>query len=131
MQNKIGRETEKQYLQLFENQKGWATLIPPSVFGQPIDTIGVFNGNVIFADVKHCAVDRFNYNNIPQNQRYAMMSIHKNAKQQPNIKVGFAIYFDRLGKFMWLKYEHFALCKGASIKYNDKRLVVFESDVML
>lgn len=78
MNNKqIGNETELLYLDMIRELRGFATLIPSTHLGQPVDTVAVVSGTVIFADVKHCSSDRFSFNSIEENQILAMERISK------------------------------------------------------
>lgn len=111
MNNKqIGNKTEQLYLDMIHELRGFATLIPSTHLGQPIDTVAVVSGTVLFADIKHCSSDRFSFNSIEDNQILAMDRISKakdfNAvRTNQTVRIGFMIYFSKLKKFKFLNYD--------------------------
>lgn len=110
---KIGNRTEFLYLEKVKVLGGWATLIPPTQLGQPFDTVAVFKEYIIFADIKHCEKDRFNFSHIEDNQKMAMQVLSDVGNR--NIKIGFMIYFEPIAQFRWLSFEEYRERKERNI----------------
>jgi len=122
MSNKrIGNKTENLYLQKVKDNGGWATLIPSGYYGQPFDTVAVLKDEVIFADIKHCSSESFNFrSNIQTNQNLSMQILNEVGNK--NIKIGFVIYFKKTKSFHWLDYNYYITLKEngkKALKHNE------------
>lgn len=134
MQNNkvLGNKTEKLFLDLVKRNDGWATLIPSTILGQPVDVIAVINGVTYFVDIKHCASNRFSFGAIQDNQELAMELIWRASGRNAlsthkAFKIGFMIYFEPLRAFTFLSYGMFTSMSvngEKSIMLNDERLVL-------
>lgn len=113
---KLGNQTEQMYLNLIKENGGWASLIPPTELGQPVDSVSVINGIVLFADIKNVMGERFSLTSIPENQIMAMELITRSKNESLYIRVGFAIYFRKFKQWGWLSYSHLQRLRKDGIK---------------
>lgn len=128
---KLGNSTEQKFLELIQSQGGWATLIPPTHLGQPVDVIAIVHNQYLFVDVKNCSGDRFSLNSIQDNQVLSMQKIvnaHNGYYEMGQVitKIGFMIYFSKYN--LW-KYLSFGVYQN--MKVNNEKSVKFDDDFRL
>lgn len=99
MNKKIGNEYEEKLVQLLASEGWWCHCFAYKPEGQPCDVVALKNNVPFLVDVKHCAEDRFSFNNIQPNQK----NCFKLAYQRGNKNLGFCVYFAKYG---W-KYIHY------------------------
>ncbi len=123
----VGKNAEQMFLNHIDDAGGYATLIPPSMLGQPFDAMAVYRNKVWFVDVKNCRGRRFSFSNIRPNQ---MISLKLLASKRGNLdyKVGFVIYVENQKIFKYFDYRDYEQMfnrneKGISV--DDSRLVRF------
>ncbi len=124
----IGDKTEKKFLEMIRDERGWAVLIPSTFAGQPLDVVAIVRGIPLYVDIKHCAGSRFNFSAIQDNQFLAMQKIYECSEfpeRNYDLKVGFMIYFEVLRQWKFFSFKNYVfdiLHNKNSIKYDDDRL---------
>ena len=127
---RLGKVTENLFLEKVAGADGFATIIPPTHLGQPVDVVAVIKSTVFFVDIKHCSAKRFNFGAIQDNQPLSMEKIWKASgrgmvEKGKNIKVGFMIFFEPLQAFRFLSYGMYR-----SMLANDEKSVKMDDETL-
>ena len=69
---KLGNDFEQEFCRALAEKGFWVHNMANRSNGQPADVIAVKNGIAYLIDCKVCAIDRFTFSRIEENQRYAM-----------------------------------------------------------
>lgn len=117
-QLQVGNEAEKIVQELFKQYGYWAYITPKGKDGsQPVDIIAMKANSNWLVDVKHVRTEEvsFPFNRIEANQITSM----DYAYNFSNIKkVGFAIYFERINRCVYMPY-----IKYLDLKKNGRKSV--------
>lgn len=106
-QLQVGNESEKKVKEIFKKYGYWAYNTPKSKDGsQPVDIIALKKNISWLVDAKHVRADEisFSFSRIEPNQ----LTCLDYAKNFANIKnLGFAIYFERHDRCVFMHYNKF------------------------
>lgn len=109
---KIGNEYEGLFVKLMQKKGYWCHIFAYNKNGQPCDVIAVKNNRPHFIDVKHCEENRFDFKNIQPNQ----ITCYEYNEQCGNGNTGFAVWFEKQGKWFWLPYSYLKVLMNNNVK---------------
>lgn len=129
-QIKVGNECENLVINNLRKKGYWAYLCPKNNNGgQPIDIIAAKNDKIYkiwFMDAKHVReqTSSFAFARIEPNQISSFMYLTDFANIEQKY-MGFAIYFEKMQKLLWLPFEDYVKMFNEgkkSVNYNDLSL---------
>ena len=105
IQQYVGKISEKDIAKLCKSNGWWVHKMPTTTNGQSVDFIIVRKETFLIFDSKHVSADKisFTFGRVESNQQISMQYMVEFAHINP-ARIGFAIYFERLNKWLWLDY---------------------------
>lgn len=118
IQNRLGKETEKEIAaQFFKKHKYWALIIPKTINGQPFDIIACRENDLWFIDAKHLDEKKASlpFDRIEANQETSMTYAKCYAKIVA--RFGFIVYWEREpNRLFYFSFDNYIEMKQKGLK---------------
>ena len=117
VQQYTGKVAEKDAAKLCKSYGWWVHRMPTTTNGQSVDFIIARRDDFLIFDAKHVSIDKasFTFGRVESNQQASMKYMVEFAHINPS-RIGFAIYFERLNKWVWLNYTHYEKLASTGVK---------------
>ena len=124
IQQHVGSASEKDIAKLCKSKGYWVHRMPTTTNGQSVDFIIVKGEEFYIFDCKHVSEDKvsFTFGRIESNQEASLNYMVEFAKISP-LRLGFAIYFERIHKYLWLPYMLYKDLKAKGEKSCNMQLI--------